>query len=255
MLLRFLSQIGKEVLFFLEKTGHLTQLAIGSLYHSRSLNLRRMVKQMAHLGVNSMPIVLLTIFFTGMVITVQTALEFIKYGAQSTIGGVVAITMGRELSPVLTGVVVAGRIGAAITAELGTMKVTEQVDALRVMAVNPIAYLVVPRFWACVLMLPILVVFANAIGIAGSFLVTRFYEGITSIMFLNSIKTFATPLDIIGGVIKSAFFGAIIALIGCYKGLNAEAGAEGVGKATTESVVLSIILIFIANYILSIIIY
>ncbi|MDR1701919.1 MAG: ABC transporter permease [Sporomusaceae bacterium] len=255
MLVQFFSQVGQETLAFLTRTGQLTRLALGSLYHSRSLNPRQMVKQMAHLGVNSLPIVLLTIFFTGMVITVQTAQEFIKYGAQSTIGGVVAISMGRELSPVLTGVVVAGRVGAAITAEIGTMKVTEQVDALRVMAVNPVAYLVVPRLWACVVMLPVLVIFANAIGIAGSFLVTRFYEGITSVMFLNSIKTFAVPLDVAGGVIKAAFFGAIIALVGCYKGLNTAAGAEGVGKATTESVVLSIILIFAANYILSIMIY
>ena len=255
MFLLFFSQLGEKTLAFLEKAGHLTTLTVESLKHTRNLNVRQLFKQMAHLGVDSLPIVLLTIFFTGMVITVQTAQEFIKYGAQSTIGGVVTISMARELSPVLTGVVAAGRIGAAITAEIGTMKVTEQVDALRVMAVNPIEYLVVPRLWACVIMLPVLVIFANAIGIAGSFLVTRFYDGITTVMFMNSIKMFAVPYDVIGGVIKAAFFGAIIAIVGCLKGLRSATGAEGVGKATTESVVFSIILIFAANYILSVIIY
>ena len=254
-MLLFFSRVGMEVIAFLERTGHLTTLTVESFRSLRHLRARHLIKQMAHLGVDSLPIVLLTIFFTGMVITVQTAHEFIKYGAQSTVGGIVAVAMGRELSPVLTGVVVAGRVGAAITAEIGTMKVTEQIDALKVMAVSPVAYLVVPRLAACILMLPILAVFADVIGILGSFLVTRFYEAIPSSMFINSIKVFAVPLDVTGGLVKASFFGAIIAIVGCHKGLNATAGAEGVGKATTDSVVLSIILIFAANYILSIILY
>jgi phospholipid/cholesterol/gamma-HCH transport system permease protein len=205
--------------------------------------------------VDSLPIVGLTMLFTGMVMTVQVASEFIKYGAQSSVGGVIAIAVGRELSPVLTGVVAAGRVGAAITAEIGSMKVTEQIDALRVMATNPIAYLVVPRLLACMLMLPILTIFADVIGTLGGYLVATMYSGIGSFTYLHSIKIFAVVNDVTGGVIKSMFFGAVIAVIGCYKGLTTAEGAEGVGKATTGSVVAAMILIFISNYFLSLILY
>ncbi len=190
-----------------------------------------------------------------MVLTLQTAQEFIKYGAQSSVGGVVAIAMGRELAPVLTGVVTAGRVGAAITAEIGSMKVTEQIDALKVMATNPVAYLVVPRLIACVLMLPLLVVFADRIGIFGGYLVATLYADINSLTYFQSIKVFTVVNDVTGGLIKGAVFGAIIALVGCYKGLTAPNGAVGVGKATTGSVVNSIIAIFILNYFLSLILY
>ena len=166
-----------------------------------------------------------------------------------------AIAMARELVPVLVGVVVAGRIGAAIAAELGTMKVTEQIDALRVMAANPVSFLVVPRFIAMVLMMPILVVFANLIGNIGGWVVAHYYAGIGTFTYTNSIKMLAEFYDVFGGMLKSCVFGAIIAIVGCYKGLNAPNGAEGVGLATTASVVLSIILIFIFNYFLSIVIY
>ena len=210
---------------------------------------------MAHLGADTLPIVLLTILFTGMVLTLQTAQEFIKYGAQSSVGGVVAIAMGRELAPVLTGVVTAGRVGAAITAEIGSMKVTEQIDALKVMATNPVAYLVVPRLIACVLMLPLLVVFADMIGTFGGYLVATLYADINSLTYFQSIKVFTVVNDVTGGLIKGAVFGAIIALVGCYKGLTAPNGAVWVGKATTGSVVNSIIAIFILNYFLSLILY
>ena len=163
--------------------------------------------------------------------------------------------MARELVPVLVGVVVAGRIGAAIAAELGTMKVTEQIDALRVMAANPVSFLVVPRFIAMVLMMPLLVVFANLIGNIGGWIVAHYYAGIGTFTYTNSIKMLAEFYDVFGGMLKSCVFGAIIAIVGCYKGLNAPNGAEGVGLATTASVVLSIILIFIFNYFLSIVIY
>ena len=197
----------------------------------------------------------MTILCTGMVMSVQTAKEFVRFGAADSVGGIVAIAMGRELAPILTGVVVAGRIGAAIAAEIGTMKVTEQIDALRVMAVSPIRYLVAPRLLAIVLMMPILVIYANLVGDVGGWFVAENYAGISSHMFLESVRGFIEPWDIIGGLIKGAFFGAIIAIIGCHKGLTAKQGAEGVGLATTKSVVLSIILIFIANYFLSVILY
>jgi len=186
---------------------------------------------------------------------VQIAHEFIKYGVQSSVGGVIAIAMGRELSPVLTGVVVAGRVGAAITAEIGSMKVTEQIDALRVMAANPVAYLVVPRFLACIIMMPVLVVFGDIIGMLGGYMMATLYAGIGSFTYLHSIKAFTVVNDVTGGLVKSMFFGAIIAVIGCHKGLTTAQGAEGVGRATTGSVVTSIILIFISNYFLSLILY
>jgi phospholipid/cholesterol/gamma-HCH transport system permease protein len=167
----------------------------------------------------------------------------------------VAIAMARELAPVLTGVVVAGRVGAAITAEIGSMKVTEQIDALRVMAINPIKYLVVPRLLACVIMVPILVIFADIIGTVGGYLVATLYADISSFTYIHSITLFTVVNDIIGGLVKAMFFGGIIAIIGCYKGLTTGEGAEGVGRATTASVVSSIILIFISNYFLSLVLY
>ena len=190
-----------------------------------------------------------------MVLAVQTAKEFVRFGAAASVGGVVAIAMARELVPVLTGVVVAGRVGAAIAAEIGSMKVTEQIDALRVMAVNPVRYLVVPRVWACLLMLPILVIYGNILGSVGGYFVATSYAKISGYTYLNSIKVFMEFYDLFGGMIKSMFFGVIIALVGCFRGMNAQQGAEGVGVATTASVVLSIILIFIFNYFLSVLLY
>lgn len=256
MLVTMLESIGRQVLVGVESSGHIFILFGRTLYYLREQpKVRHILQQMVHLGVDSLPIVLLTILFTGMVITLQTAHEFIKYGAQSSVGGVVAISMLRELAPVLTGVVVAGRVGAAIAAELGSMKVTEQIDALRVMAVDPIKYLVVPRFLACIMMVPMLVIFADVIGTLGGYLVATLYSGISSFTYLNSITTFAVVHDVVAGLVKAMFFGGIIAIIGCYKGLTAGQGAEGVGRATTASVVSSIITIFVSNYFLSMILY
>ena len=254
-MIAMLEAIGKLILRTIEASGEVTILFGQTIRLMSKMKSWHVVQQMAHLGVNSLPIVLLTMLFTGMVMTVQIAHEFIKYGVQSSVGGVMAVGMGRELAPVLTGVVVAGRVGAAITAEIGSMKVTEQIDALRVMATNPLAYLVAPRLAACVLMLPVLVIFGDVIGTLGGYIMATWYAGISSFSYINSIKVFTVPNDIIGGLIKSMFFGAIIAVIGCYKGLTTQQGAEGVGRATTSSVVTSIILIFISNYFLSLLLY
>lgn len=255
MLIELFAHIGRIVISNLENMGRVLILLGQTFFHLRHLNSTLMVRQMAHLGADSLPIVLLTMLFTGMVMTVQTGHEFVKYGAQSSVGGLVAVAMGRELSPVLTGVVFAGRVGAAITAEIGSMKVTEQIDALRVMAVNPVAYLVVPRLVACMVMLPILVIFADVIGTIGGYMIATSYIGISSFTFFNSIKIFAVSHDIIGGLVKAMVFGGIVAIIGCHKGLTTAQGAEGVGRATTGSVVLSIILIFVSNYFLSVLLY
>jgi len=256
MFVNILESIGRRVIHSAENSGRIMILLGQALYHLRQPpKSKHILEQMVHLGVDSLPIVLLTMLFTGMVITLQTANEFIKYGAQSSVGGVVAISMLRELAPVLTGVVVAGRVGAAIAAEIGSMKVTEQIDALRVMAVNPIQYLVVPRLLACLMMVPMLVVFADIIGTLGGYLVATLYAGIGSFTYLNSIKVFTDVHDVIGGLVKAMFFGGTIAIIGCYKGLTATEGAVGVGHATTASVVSSIIIIFISNYFLSMLLY
>lgn len=247
--------VGNKILNCCSASGRMALLLGETCRCLKEADRKEVIRQMAMLGADSLPIVLMTILCTGMVFSVQTAKEFVSLGASGTVGGIVAIAMGRELVPVLTGVVVAGRIGAAIAAELGTMKVTEQIDALKVMAANPISFLVVPRFIALILMMPVLVVFANMIGNLGGYIVAHYYAGISTFSYTNSIKQLGELWDICGGMIKSCFFGAIIAIVGCYKGLNAPNGAEGVGLATTASVVLSIILIFIANYFLSIVIY
>ena len=246
---------GAFILNFCRVTGQMMLLFIDTLKKLKAASIKETLRQMALLGADSLPIVLLTMLCTGMVFSVQTAKEFVALGASNTVGGIVAIAMGRELVPVLTGVVVAGRIGAAIAAELGTMKVTEQIDALRVMATSPVQYLVAPRFLAAALMMPVLIVFGNFIGNAGGYFVAHYYADIGSFTYLNSIKQFCEMFDVAGGMIKGVFFGAIISIVGCFKGLNAEKGAEGVGLATTASVVLSIILIFIADYFLTVLLY
>lgn len=236
-------------------TGRIVNLCLATLRQLPKANRREVIRQMAKLGVDSLPIVTMTIMCTGMVFSVQTAKEFVRFGAAASVGGIVAIAMGRELAPILTGVVVAGRIGAAIAAEIGTMKVTEQIDALKVMATSPISYLVVPRFLAIVLMLPILILYANIVGNFGGWLVATNYADISSYMYVDSIRQFATSWDFTAGMLKGAVFGGIVAIVGCHKGLLAKQGAEGVGIATTASVVLSIVLIFISNYFLSLILF
>lgn len=247
--------VGAAVLDFCRVAGQMSLLLGDTLAKLRKGSVREMLRQMALLGADSLPIVLLTMLCTGMVFSVQTAKEFVALGASNTVGGIVAVAMGRELVPVLTGVVVAGRIGAAIAAELGTMKVTEQIDALRVMATSPVSYLVVPRFLAAVLMMPVLIVFGNFIGNAGGYFVAHYYADISSATYLNSIKQFCEAYDMFGGMLKGMAFGAIISIVGCFKGLHARQGAEGVGLATTASVVLSIILIFIADYFMTVLLY
>ncbi|WP_286034442.1 MlaE family ABC transporter permease [Megamonas hypermegale] len=255
MIIKFLESIGAYVINCLETLGQFTILVRDTVVQLRHMpRFRHVFQQMSHLGVDTLPIIALTMLFTGMVLTLQTATEFIRLGAQSTVGGIVTIAVGRELGPVLAGVVTAGRVGAAITAEISTMKVTEQIDALKVMATNPIGYLVVPRLIACMCMLPLLVVFGDVIGSLGGWMIANYYD-IDIYMYINSIDTFVEVHDVVGGLIKAIVFGAIVAIVGCYYGLNAQNGAEGVGKATTRSVVVSIIVIFFSNCLLSMVLY
>ena len=237
--MRFLEGLGAWVIARLAEFGTIVLLyreTIQELFrHPRP---KHILAQMSHLGVDSLLIVSLTLLFTGAVFALQTADILIRFGAQSTVGGIISIAIGRELGPVLVGVVCAGRVGAAITAEISTMKVTEQIDALRVMAVSPVNYLIVPRMLACMVVVPLLTVFGDVIGVLGGYLVAVYYAGISSYSYINSIHTFN-----------------VIAVLGCYYGLHCPAGAEGVGKATTRTVVTSIIVIFILNAVLTFILY
>ena len=255
-LLHILEVIGAYVLQKLEGFGTVVLLyreTMRELGHKPRP--RHILAQMSHLGVDSLLIVSLTLVFTGVVFTLQTADVLVKFGAQGTVGGIVSIAIGRELGPVLVGVVCAGRVGAAITAEISTMKVTEQIDALRVMAVNPVNYLIVPRMLACMIVVPVLTVFGDVIGVAGGWLIAVYYNGISSYLYMNSIDTFVKTFDFLGGVIKAVFFGNVIAVLGCYYGLHCPDGAEGVGRATTKTVVSSIIAIFTLNAVLTFILY
>ena len=256
MVTRFLEWLGRFVLRRLEEFGTIVLLYVETMRQLKHKpRIRHIIAQMSHLGVDSLSIVSLTLLFTGVVLTLQTASQFIRVGAQSTIGAVIAVAIGRELGPVLVGVVCAGRVGSAITAEISTMKVTEQIDALRVMAVNPVDYLIVPRMLACMIVVPILTVFGDIIGILGGWAVAVYYSGISSYLYINSIDRFCDVFDITGGMIKAVFFGNVIAVLGCYYGLHSPAGAEGVGKATTRTVVASIIVIFILNAALTFILF
>ena len=224
--------------------GSATLLVWHTIKQLKMINLWHVFQQMAHLGVDSLPIISLTLLFAGAVMTLQI-----------TDGGLMAVAMGRELGPILVGVVLAGRVGAAITAEIGTMKVTEQIDALRVMAVDPVGYLVVPRVVACMVMVPILAFYGVVIGIAGGYFVATAIKGLAPSTYLDSIQMFSTISDFTLGLIKSSVFGAVIALVGAYKGMETKMGAEAVGFSTTSSVVTSIILVFVLNYFLSTLLY
>jgi phospholipid/cholesterol/gamma-HCH transport system permease protein len=208
-------------------------------------------EQMAFVGPASLMIALITATFVGMVFTIQVAREFIYFGATTAVGGVLSIALTRELAPVLTAVVLAGRVGSAFAAEIGTMKVTEQIDALHMLKTDPIDYLVTPRVLACCFMLPILTVLSLLMGITGGLVIANYIYDISSTVFLDSIRSFLKVWDLFASVIKSFVFGALIAIIGCNWGLTTSGGAKGVGKSTTAAVVISLIAIFIANFILS----
>ncbi len=213
--------------------------------------IRNIIKQMLEVGVNSLPVVLITAVFTGMVLALQSYTGFKRFGAERLVGSVVALSMTRELGPVLTALIVTGRAGAAMAAELGTMKVTEQIDALETLATNPVKYLVVPRFLAGMIMLPALTVVTDIIGILGGYFVTVVLLGSSAKSYLRTTWTYLQMEDIYIGLTKACFFGAAFALISCYKGFYTEGGAEGVGKATTGAVVISSMIILISDYFMS----
>lgn len=212
---------------------------------------RNTLEQMSIVGPESLMIALVTAAFVGMVFTIQVAREFINFGAASAVGGVLALSLTRELAPVLTAVVIAGRVGSAFAAEIGTMRVTEQIDALYMLKTDPIDYLVIPRVLACCLMVPILTLLSLITGMAGGMLIASNLYSITNQTFLDSARSFLTVWDLLSAPLKGFFFGALIAIIGSSWGLTTTGGAKGVGQSTTTAVVTSLLAIFVSNFFLS----
>lgn len=209
------------------------------------------VRQMEQIGVRSLGVAGITTIFTGMVLALQTALSLPTLGIKYYIGSVVSKSLVRELGPVLTALIVGGRIGAGMTAEIGTMKVTEQIDALRSMAADPVKKLVAPKLVATLVMLPALTVIGDALGILGGLLVATGTLNLTAGLYLNDVFDSLKLGDIFSGVAKSFFFACFIAIIGCYNGLNTTGGADGVGRATTNTVVLAAILVLVSDFFLT----
>ncbi|MGD1872766.1 MAG: MlaE family lipid ABC transporter permease subunit [Mastigocoleus sp.] len=212
---------------------------------------RNTLEQMAAVGPDSLFIALVTAVFVGAVFTIQVAREFIAFGAGSTVGGVLAVALTRELSPVLTAVILAGRVGSSFAAEIGTMRVTEQIDALMILKTDPIDYLVIPRLLACCLMLPILTLLSLVTGMTGGLLIATNLYNLSDISFLDSARNFLGIWDIVSALVKATCFGALIAIIGCSWGLTTTGGAKGVGQSTTTAVVTALLIIFVSNFFLS----
>ncbi|MEW6107570.1 MAG: ABC transporter permease [Nitrospirota bacterium] len=252
-MIKLIEKLGRTIIAFSEGLGSILILFLLTVKQIAlpPFEVRNTFKQMLEIGIKSLPVVIVTAIFTGMVFALQTYTGFKRFGAEALVGTVVALSMTRELGPVLTGLIVAGRAGAAMAAELGTMKVTEQIDALETLATNPVKYLIVPRFLSGLVMLPALSVCADIIGILGGYIVTVGLFGASSVVYWKRTWDFLEIDDIYNGLIKACFFGASIAMISCYKGFYTSGGAEGVGKATTGAVVLSSMTILISDYFLS----
>ncbi|HKI77206.1 MAG TPA: ABC transporter permease [Ignavibacteriaceae bacterium] len=252
MLSKFLGRLGKKTLNFLEEIGQVFNLSWGIVKSFSTIPRSRklILYQMEHIGVNSLPLVIIIAIFTGAVSAWQAAYQLKGIAPLSFLGAATSRAIITELGPVLTGIVIAGRVGASIAAELGTMKVTEQIDALETMAISPVRYLAMPRFLASIIMMPVLVIFANTIAVFGSYLVSNYFLGVSFDVFFQSVKRFFLFSDLISGLVKSVFFGGMTALLGCHIGFKTKGGAEGVGLSTIRSFVLSSAMILILDYVL-----
>jgi phospholipid/cholesterol/gamma-HCH transport system permease protein len=248
-----LQPIGRALLSALATAGRLFLFTAQALSHCvRPPFYPRLIgRQMIEIGYYSLPVVGLTAIFTGMVLALQSFTGFTRFNAESAIPNVVVISITRELGPVLAGLMVAGRIGAAMAAEIGTMRVTEQIDALATLSTNPMKYLVAPRLIAGLAMLPLLVLVADIIGVFGGYLVSIYKLGFNPNVYIRNTWDFVEAIDVISGLVKAAVFGFLVALMGCYHGYQSRGGAQGVGTATTNAVVSAAILILTFNYIIT----
>jgi phospholipid/cholesterol/gamma-HCH transport system permease protein len=251
--LRFLQCVGQWVLVRVTAFGELLLLVRKTLFwfiHAPT-QVKNVFNQMQEMGYRSLPVTSLTLLFTGMVLALQTGVSFIKvFNEPLYIGRILGISVVKELGPVLTALVFAGRVGAAIAAELGTMKVTEQIDALYTLGTNPIRYLAVPRFLAALCMLPLLTIYCDVLGICGGFSVASLKFGISSTTYWDEVYALQIN-EVFHGLIKSVFFALIIVTVSCYKGLTTQGGAEGVGRSTTAAVVISMVLVLVGDYFFS----
>lgn len=243
----------RPLLYLLEQLGSYTQLTLSTIawVFRRPFRLGQYLNQMEFIGVGSTFIVVVTGLFSGMVLALQTVHSLRQYGAESTVGGIVAISLMREISPVFAALMVTARAGSAMAAELGNMRVTEQIDALLTMAVSPVQYLLSPRLIASIVMLPLLCILYTCVGISGAYLVAVKWNSIDPGLFLSYIESFVELNDFFMGAIKAAVFGGLISTLSCHQGFHVSGGAKGVGMATTRAVVQSAVAILIANYIIT----
>jgi phospholipid/cholesterol/gamma-HCH transport system permease protein len=248
-----LAIIGRIFLSFLFAIGDLTLFAGRAIVQGLSgpYYPRAILRQMVDIGYYSLPVVGLTAIFTGMVLALQSHTGFSRFEAESAVATIVVLSMTRELGPVLAGLMVAGRVGASMAAEIGTMRVTEQIDALTTLSTDPFKYLVWPRLMAGLLMLPLLVIVADIIGVFGGYIVGIYKLGFGRYEYINNTLEFLETEDVVSGLVKAAVFGFLVALMGCYQGYHSEGGARGVGAATTKAVVSASILILTANYVVT----
>ena len=238
--------LGALVLFLLD--------VIKTLFSTR-LKLRKTFVQIEEIGVDSWIIAILTGIFAGAVLALQSYIGFKRYGGQEFVGPVVALSMARELGPVITGLMVTGRAGSAIDAEIGTMRITEQIDALQTLAINPLQYLVIPRMVAGTIIMPFLTIFSMIFGVLGGYFIAVYVLDLNGEQFIHGIKKYLEFSDVRSGLIKAAWFGFVLTWVGCFKGYTASGGARGVGAATTQSVVMGSILLILANYFLTAILF
>ncbi|WP_333784910.1 MlaE family lipid ABC transporter permease subunit [Thermocrinis sp.] len=240
-----------------EEVGRATLLTLWSIYllFKSPPRIRHFIKQITYLGAETTPVVLITSLFTGGVIALQTYGTFSRFNAEFLIGAVVALSMGRELAPVLTALMVTARVGSAITAQIGTMRITEQIDALEVMGIDSRSYLITPRIVAGTIGVPMLTVLSNIAGIIGGWFVAVKLFGVNEYLFWEKMKDLTEFYDFLGGLYKATFFGFIVSSVSCYFGFYTKGGTEGVGRATTNSVVTSSMLVLISDYFLTAIIY
>ena len=253
MVLRWLDWFGRLTVGGFEELGRFFIIMAQALFFipRRPFDVREWFRQMVRVGWDSIPVIFLTCMFTGMVLALQTYQGFERFHAEGFVGSVVALSLTRELAPVLTGLMAAGRVGSSMAAELGTMRVTEQIDALHAMATPPVHYLVVPRVGASVLMLPLLTLVGDAVGIVGGWAVARGLFGANSYVYWQRTFQYLEVNDITSGLIKAAFFGLILACTGCAKGFYTTGGAEGVGRATTSAVVTGSLYILLSDFFLT----
>jgi phospholipid/cholesterol/gamma-HCH transport system permease protein len=252
-ILIILSAIGRAVIVACSQTGKVAVFAGSGLSHlfRPPFYGRLFLNALLNIGYFSLPVVALTAVFTGMVLALQSYTGFARFSAQGAVANLVVLSVTRELGPVLAGLMVAGRVGAAMAAELGTMRVTDQIDALTTLSTNPMKYLVAPRLLAGIIALPLLVLIADILGVMGGFIVSTVKLGFNQSVYLTNTVNFVQTEDVVSGLAKAGVFGFLIALMGCYQGYNSKGGAQGVGAATTAAVVSASILILAFDYVMT----